>query len=333
MRIQLPLFLRHKLNPAMYHGHGRSAPYFEGWYYKLVSADEAHKAAIIPGVILGERGHAFIQVLDGATGRSAYHVYPLEAFEASRKGLDVRIGPSRFALDRIALDVNTAEGAARGELRFDGIQPWPVRLSSPGIMGWYAWVPRMECYHGVLSFDHAIAGSLTVDGSTYDWTGGRGYIEKDWGQSFPSAWIWLQSNHFHAPGICVTASVALIPWLQRAFRGFIVGVWLGGELYRFATYTGARIEQLEATDSHVRWRMRDRSCALDLVAERAQGGLIRGPTRTDMGTPVHETLNASVHVRLVQGTHVLFEGTGRHAGLEAHGDLARLIGTRPTHGF
>ena len=23
-------------------------------------------------------------------------------------------------------------------------------------MGWYAWVPFMECYHGVLSLDHTI---------------------------------------------------------------------------------------------------------------------------------------------------------------------------------
>ena len=37
--------------------------------------------------------------------------------------------------------------------------------------------------------------------------GGRGYIEKDWGQAFPRAWIWTQSNHFgaDAPGTSLTA--------------------------------------------------------------------------------------------------------------------------------
>ncbi|MCK7537696.1 MAG: tocopherol cyclase family protein [Marinilabiliales bacterium] len=29
-----------------------------------------------------------------------------------------------------------------------------------------------------------------------DFSGGRGYIEKDWGHSFPSAYVWMQSNHF-----------------------------------------------------------------------------------------------------------------------------------------
>jgi hypothetical protein len=85
----------------------------------------------------------------------------------------------------------------------------------------------MECYHGVLSFDHGITGQLTVNGEIFDFNGGRGYIEKDWGQAFPKAWIWMQSNHFEQPGTCLTASVAIIPWLRSAFSGFVVGLWHG----------------------------------------------------------------------------------------------------------
>jgi hypothetical protein len=33
----------------MYHGHGKRPPFFEGWYYKLVSADETQRYAVIPG--------------------------------------------------------------------------------------------------------------------------------------------------------------------------------------------------------------------------------------------------------------------------------------------
>ena len=51
-------------------------------------------------------------------------------------------------------------------------------------MGWFAWVPRMECYHGVLGFDHAVQGHIAVDGNTLDFNDGRGYIEKDWGYAF-----------------------------------------------------------------------------------------------------------------------------------------------------
>lgn len=309
----------------MYHGHRRSAPYFEGWYYKLVSADEKQRLAIIPGVFLGARGHAFVQVLDGVTGRTTYHTYPLDAFDASRVGFDVRIGANRFAADHIYLDIDTDEGAAKGQVRFSDLSPWPVTLASPGIMGWYAWVPRMECNHGVLSLDHAIDGDLTVDGTPLSWSGGRGYIEKDWGAAFPSAWIWMQSNHFDAPGTSLTASVALIPWLGRTFRGFIVGFWKKGKLYRYATYTGAKTCQLAVSDDRVHWLIRDRHHTLELVAHRAQGALLKGPTRSEMSVPVHETLNASVTVRLSAGSDTIYEGEGRHAGLEVQGDLSRLL--------
>lgn len=54
-------------NSTLYHGWGKKRRFFEGWYYKLVSADEAYAFAIIPGVEIDEEGkkQAFIQVLDG----------------------------------------------------------------------------------------------------------------------------------------------------------------------------------------------------------------------------------------------------------------------------
>ena len=109
-------------------------------------------------------------------------------------------------------------------------------------------------------------------------TAGRGYIEKDWGQSFPSAWVWFQSNHFETPGTSLTASVAVIPFLGGAFRGFIVGLWHERRLYRFATYTGAEIETLDIQPDHVRWVIVDKEHRLELIARRAPGAAILGPT-------------------------------------------------------
>jgi hypothetical protein len=314
------------LHPEIYHGHGRKPPFFEGWYFKLISADEAGRYAIIPGVSLSGEAHAFVQVLDGRTGRSAYHVYPLTDFWASAKEFEVRIGPNLFTRDRIVLAIDLPEGQVRGELMFRAVTPWPVSATAPGIMGWYAWVPKMECYHGVVSLNHTIVGRLAIDGRDTDFGGGLGYIEKDWGQAFPSAWVWFQTNHFDAANTCITASVAVIPWVRRSFPGFIIGLWHNRLLYRFATYTGARIERLDITDDHVTWTVRSRSYRLEMVATRAEGGLLAGPTRLDMGKRVDETLNATVDVRLsTSAGQTLFSGRGRHAGLEVHGELERLL--------
>jgi tocopherol cyclase len=318
--------IRSTLNPGMYHGWGKKPPFFEGWYFKLVSADGSKKVAIIPGVILGKDAHAFVQVLEGVTGKTAYHTFAFQDFQADPEQFSFKIGRNQFDGRHISLDINNAEGQISGEIKLGALNPWPVTLLSPGIMGWYAWVPRMECYHGVLSFDHPLDGELILDGQKMDFSGGHGYIEKDWGQSFPAAWVWFQSNHFDGVRACITASVAVIPWMKSAFRGFIVGLWLDGTLHRFATYSGARIESLQIFDDHVDWVLKNRHHRLFLTACRVQGGLLRGPSKLDMGKRVLETLNATVQVRLesLKGEKV-FEGIGLHTGLEVMGDLPRLL--------
>ena len=317
--------LRTILTPGVYHGLDKKPPFFEGWYFKLISADESHKIAIIPGVILGQDAHAFLQVLDGADGTTAYLKFPFADFHADDQHFAVEVGDNQFNGSQLNLALDRPSCQLTGEINFGSLNPWPVTLFSPGIMGWYAYLPRMECYHGVLSFSHSLQGLLTLNGKRMDFSGGRGYIEKDWGQSFPSAWVWFQSNHFAGTDACITASVATIPWSGHAFRGFIVGLWLGGKLHRFATYTGAKIETLQIFDDHVDWVLRNRQYRLFLNASRVQGGLLRGPTRNDMGQRVLETLNATVQVRLeTLGGAVIFEGVGAHTGLEVVGEIAQL---------
>ncbi|MFZ8981224.1 MAG: hypothetical protein ACO21N_05120, partial [Candidatus Nanopelagicales bacterium] len=63
--------------PEAFHGRGVTNGFFEGWYVKLVDANQRARWAVIPGVFRGRDGdditdEAFVQVLDGATGRSWY---------------------------------------------------------------------------------------------------------------------------------------------------------------------------------------------------------------------------------------------------------------------
>ena len=119
----------------------------------------------------------------------------------------------------------------------------------------------MECRHGLLSLDHSVEGGFDHDGRRVEMGSseraagragaGRGYIEKDWGSSMPSSWIWMQSNNFEAAGDSFMLSIANIPWLGSAFTGFLCVGSLGGELVREATYTGARLEGFRLDDGSV----------------------------------------------------------------------------------
>lgn len=322
-------YLKTTLNPEIYHGGVLSPPFFEGWYFKAVDASGQYRYAFIPGVFVGKTtadSHAFVQVLEGASSRVEYHRYPIDQFWAAEDHFELRIGDNHFSLNQIELDIDNAEQQVKGVLEFSDPIGWPVRLTSPGVMGWFAWVPRMECYHGVLGFDHAVQGEINVDGQSINFNDGRGYIEKDWGKAFPQAWVWMQSNHFTQPRVCLTASVAIIPWLGSAFAGFIVGFWQDGKLHRFATYANSKILDLNVDDQHVRWQMRNRKHRLEIVATQAEGGLLLAPTPEGMGRRIAETLNASIHVRLInlKTGDVEFDDSGKYAGLEAVGDLEKL---------
>ncbi|WP_084626815.1 tocopherol cyclase family protein [Demequina aurantiaca] len=319
-------------HPEGYHGgYQRGSQFFEGWYVKLISADRSARIAIIPGVFLGEHDEAFVQVLDGVTGRSWYEAYDAQEFSGATKSFDVNVAGNAFS-DR-GVEVNLPLSSLHGSVRFTSpMDPWPVTAASPGIMGRYGWVPVMECYHGLVSFGHDLAGSLTLDGVEQTFDGGLGYIEKDWGRAFPAGYVWMQTNHFQMRGVSLSASIALIPWGRSRFRGFIVGLRMPGRdgtpvLHRFATYTGAETTRLNVDDELVTWTLRNiQGAELRIRAERRRGGLLHAPTRTKMHRRVEETLDGRVHVELVNPAgRTVFEDVGEAAGLEVHGDISDLI--------
>ena len=138
--------LRSIWNPDQFQGWGRTHKYFEGWYFKLISPDEKHAFAFIPGIAMAENGekHAFIQVMDGKACTAEYHRFDATEFRTSEQGFEVSVGNNFFSAEEIRLDLP----GISGNIRFKNTTPWPKMLGAPGIMGWYSFVPFMECNHG-----------------------------------------------------------------------------------------------------------------------------------------------------------------------------------------
>lgn len=310
-------------DPDMYHGWGRESRFFEGWYFKFVDPSEQYAFAVIPGISKGFDGYrqSFIQVMDGVRCESHFHDFPVDAFQASGREFSIQVGPNAFSAERMALDTPQLKGELRMKDRF----PWPKMLGAPGIMGWYSFVPFMECYHGVVSMNHLLEGTLEVYGKPVDFTGGKGYLEKDWGRSFPGAWIWMQSNHFEAERpVSLMASVAVIPWLKGSFIGYIVGFLYEGQLYRFATYTGAQMKA-HLGEGEVFLSFRDKRHRLELVVRQAAAAELAAPVSGKMTGKVNESMQSTTYVRFFERDALLFEGEGRHTSLEVGGTVERLL--------
>ena len=320
-------FIRSIYNPAIYHGQNKKAPFFEGWYYKIISRDQQHKFAIIPGIYIGKNKYSFIQILDGNNGNSHFIKFPFESFISNNKDFHVQIENNSFELDKISLDMNHNSLKIEGNLSFENVKGWPIKLLSPGIMGWYSFIPKMECNHGILGFNHNIYGSLNIEQKEIDFTHGRGYIEKDWGKSFPEGYIWMQSNHFSTPNVSFSGSIAIIPWLKKSFLGFIVGLYIDETLYKFTTYSNAKIKNLYIDSSRVVWEIEDKNFYLKIISEKGISGELKGPTLKDMEMRVAESLNAKIKITLKRkkDNTIVFDDIGFHGGLEIAGDIDKLL--------
>jgi hypothetical protein len=315
------------LNPEVFQGNLNIRDYFEGWYYKLTKPGRERAISLIPGVSTA-RGdaHAFIQVIDSKDCRTEYIRFPLACFTASKKELAVNIGGNTFYRDKIAVDLKGLEFTIRGNLSFYDIVPFPKKRTSPGIMGPFSFLPFMECNHGIVNIRHSITGSLAVNGAETDFSGGTGYIEKDWGRSFPSFWIWTQGHDANADFMF---SIADIPFLGRRFTGIISFIYTQGRYYPLATYNGARLTQFSLHDETFCAAVENKKYRLALTVRRAKGGTLIAPARGLMRRDLEETLNAVAFVDLRQKDgSLVYAGSLANAGMEICGDLSpvyRLI--------
>lgn len=317
--------IRSLFDPTMYQGWGNRRKYFEGWYFKVVNASGSKAYAFIPGIAMDESGesHAFIQLLDGTEKRSEYFSFDSALFRPSDRKFELSLGSNSFSAGGMTLDLP----AVTGTLLFSDRVSWPSRWYSPGIMGPYTFAPFMECNHGIVSMDHGITGSLVINGEEIDFTGGRGYTEKDWGHSFPSAYIWIQSNHFDKPGISFKASVARIPWVTGNFTGFIAGLWLENRLYRFTEYNRSRMSRLSVADSEVEIQFRNRIGTLSIAAPVDAATALAAPVRGLMDGRIEESMTSVIRLTLSETAtgRAIFSGEGRNGCVEIFGDTKTLM--------
>jgi len=292
--------------------------YFEGWYFKHVSEDKNSVYAFIPGISLsGDDSHSFIQIINGVTGKTHYISYGVIDFKWKKDTLWVQVGKSIFTDKYIDINIDTQGIKIKGRIDFSNTVKYPKTLTSPSIMGWYSYIPFMECNHGIVSVNHSLQGNLNINSNEINFSNGKGYIEKDWGTSFPEAWIWLHSNSFENHDTSLFVSVAKIPWLGKYFMGFICFLYVNGRFYQFSTYNNSKISTIDYTGNELRIELVNRNHSLKVVAKTRSSGELKAPSLGKMTRRIKESIDSDVHVQLFDNSkNLIYDDTGKRAGLE-----------------
>lgn len=187
----------------------------------------------------------------------------------------------------------------------------------PNIMVFFAYIPKMECYHGVISMNHKVNGILKINSEDIDFNNGNGYIEKDWGTSFPKQYIWIQCNNFKNKNTSVFSSAANIPFMGKSFRGYICNLSVDGKEYRFATYNNSILKIESITSENVVIVFENKKAKLKIEAVSSQPAELIAPQEGKMQKIIKEELLGEVKIHLLNKQNkAIYEDVGCMAGIE-----------------
>lgn len=303
-------------NPEVFQGKNKinnANCYFEGWYFKHSGKD--YSISFIPGIhIENGRKSAFIQVI---TNSSSYYIsYPFHEFEFSYNPFSITIGNNFFSLDYINIDIQDKNINIGGKLYYKNHTKIRKNLLNPNIMGPFSFITFMECNHAILSMKHEISGFLTINNNKYDFNNCIGYVEKDWGSSFPTSYIWSQSNNFEKHDVSFFLSVATIPISLFSFTGFICLFILDGEEYRFTTYNGSKIVKCRTSKNNFNIKLKNKNYTLHVYSNNKNFYSLKAPRCGSMEKEIYESIDSSIYVCLSKNDVILFEGKSNNSGLE-----------------
>lgn len=288
-----------------FHGHKKKYPYFEGWYLKHQNGEQT--IALIPAVHADESGEwsASIQMI---TEEGSWQFrYPIEECQISRREFKVKIGQSFFTEKGMYVDLKNEEIQVAGCVRYGHFH----RLKSD-IMGYFRFLPFLQCSHDVISMAHHLTGTLTVNEKQLCMTGGKGYIEADRGTSFPEHYLWTQCGFEDNGKNSIMLSIADIPMLGRQFLGCICAVFYHGKEYRLATYNGVKI----AKYGEGRAEIRQGNLLLKVARMDNNAFALRAPASGQMSRTIKESPACKVRYQFWCKGQLLFDIVSEEASFE-----------------
>lgn len=286
-----------------FHCPQNNKPYFEGWYVRIHT--DQLDFAVIFGIAIASQKNVFIQYLD--TYQSKVYHFPWSKLQLTKNPLSIQISKNKLTLNQLKLHLPEIKTI----LYFDQLTPLQNIFCCPTIMGPFAYFP-MQCFHSIISLHHYVHGYIKQH-DTYQKIHGVGYIEKDRGTSFPSRYIWFQSNQ-NPNSYCFFFSYAHIPFGLLSFQGCICVLMLEKQ-YRFASYLGCRVKVYKHEKKIV---IKQYPYTLIIIFAYPQGHTLHSPKDGVMCDRVDETLQAQADITLFKKKQMIGKYTYTHGGFENH---------------
>jgi hypothetical protein len=305
-------------NPELFQGEKylkTNKNYFEGWYFKNINDKNA--ISFIPGISINRNERkAFIQVI---TNDNSYFIdYDIEEFTYNSNPFYIKIGNNYFSKDNISIDIkdDNQNLIIYGNLKYCNSKNINTSIFRPNIMGPFSYIPFMECNHAIISMKNNINGFIKINDNKICFNNGTGYIEKDWGISFPKTYIWCQGNNFKNSDASFMLSIANIPFKIFSFRGLICSLIIDNKEYRFATYNNTKLLKYKIDNNLVNIKLKKKKYLLDIKIVNSNNSKLIAPIKGKMDKEILESISSVITVTLRKDNNVIYNDTSINCGLE-----------------
>lgn len=305
-------------NPELFQGEkylNDQKSYFEGWYFKNINYERG--ISFIPGINISDTGaKAFIQII---TNNMSYFVnYNIKDFEFNYNPFYIRIGNNSFSKEFVNINIEDESQRLKiyGNIKYSNSKNINTNIFAPNIMGPFSYIPFMECNHAIISMQNTINGFININDETISFNDNKGYIEKDWGCSFPKSYIWCQGNNFQKTNASFMFSVADIPLKLFTFKGFICVLLIDNEEFKFTTYNNAKLVECDIKQDSFNIKLKKDLYILDIKSKYNKGLKLSAPVKGKMSKDIFESISTSVTITLKKEKEIIFSDTSNMCGIE-----------------
>ncbi len=305
-------------NPELFQGEkylDMNKDYFEGWYFKNTNHEEG--ISFIPGINMDNKNKkSFIQVI---TNDTSYFVnYNIDDFEFNHNPFCIKIANNTFTKEYIQIDIrdNSQNLKISGNIKYSNSKNIKTNILKPNIMGPFSYIPYMECNHAILSMENSISGYININNKKINFNKNNGYIEKDWGYSFPKSYIWCQGNNFQKSNASFMLSIADIPLKFVDFRGVICALIIGNQEFKFTTYNHTKLTQYDVTTNSLDIILKKANYCLNIKSTYNEGLKLSAPVKGKMEKDILESICSAITLTLKKDNTIIFSDTSLNCGLE-----------------
>ena len=288
---------------------------FEGWFSKVDDVNNDLMFSVIWGYSTVENDrHAFIHFTNSITHKTKYIRYPLEDLSFTNNPFILKIGQNKLSKEFMILNINEDDLKVKGEFSFNNLKTLKKSFLKPNIMGILSYLPN-ECNHSISSLHYKVKGNISINNKTFN-IDGIGYMEKDWGTSFPKKYVWTQGSD--VLGNSVVFSNATVPILGRYATGFFLVILHNDKEYRFSSIEGSKMLSFEADHNSFKGKIQKGNLTVEIFAKQYNPISLKSPNMGEMKSSIKESLDGNLKVVLLENGKVSFEITNERASIDVH---------------